>query len=145
MKYLIILLLVLFITYCANESIVITAKVIYVEPFPFGTKLGHPAIDYMQAAWIMPINSEDSLAVLFDYNTSSGDDITKKVSFEKYYTFRLKKISFLKDKEPSFGTLKTISDSIKNSFDSLPVVQLVDSALRINTTEYWLVQKIENN
>ena len=141
MKSAIVLFLLLACTGCASDRMTVRATVIYIEPFPFATQLGHQAAEYKQAAWIKRLGVLDSLAILFDYRTSAGDDIQKKISVGKTYEFTLIRHE-MSPAGTSAGNVSP-SDSIGKTLRSSPTKALVDNHMLVKAKQFWMVLKYE--
>jgi hypothetical protein len=135
------LFIILLFTGCAGDRMTIKATVAYIEPFPFASPLGHHAIQNTQAAWITRAETGDSLAVLFDYRTSGGDDIDKQISVGKVYLFTITPYKMTPSDAPSkpAGT----PDSVSSLIRSLPIKSLLDSQLVVKADKFWLVLSVD--
>lgn len=145
MRYLIIIIFIWTNYQCSSlgDTRLISAEIIYLEPFPFTSLDGDAMVPYKQAAWIKIIDSNDSLAVLFDYTITGGKDALIKYSLNKPYKFLLKKYS-LPVRINSEETVKSQTDSLARKIESSPVIFLVDSSKLVKSNEYWLVLSINN-
>jgi hypothetical protein len=142
MKYLSLFIFILFNS-CSLNKITVIAKIIYIEPFPFATSLsGDLALENKQAAWVKVINSNDSLAVLFDGNLAKGEDISKKLILNNNYKFKLRKYYGFRQTN-QIQTTKKQTDSLSTFIDSLPDFHLIDSTKEVRTDEYWLIESME--
>jgi len=143
MKNIPVLLLSLIFLQCSNEILTVKATVSYIEPFPFVAPLGHHIREsYKQPAWIKLLASGDSLAVLFDYNVSDGDDVSKKINIGDTCTFILRKMEMPMQVNESVWK-NTDVDSSTAFIRSLPDISLVDSSKMVIAGQFWLVLKME--
>ncbi len=135
-KYLIPIFLFMLCIGISNDEIIVRARVTYIEPFPFAVPLqGDAAIAYAQPAWIRLTKSVDSMAVLFGYRISRGDDITKKILIGKTYEFKL--IKYQSALPVIQGEEKI--DSVNEWIMKLPNINLIDSSKCVKAKEYWIV------
>jgi len=136
-----IFLIVLIWSGCAGNRVTIKATVRYIEPFPFAYSLGHHAMQNTQAAWIKRVDADDSIAVLFDYSTSGGVDIAKKISSGRVYLFTIEPI----DEVPFHTASDRIGkfDSSIARIESLQTRALLDSPLVVKSDIFWRVLSID--
>ena len=139
MKYIIYLLLCLLLFIQCIDKISIKGEIVKIEPFPFATQLGGDLmINYKQAAWLKPINSGDSLAILFDYEISHGQDISKILTINKIYQFKLQKFG-----ANEINNEYSESQHEKVFVDSLQDYKLIEDKAKIKSNQFWLVKEIK--
>jgi esterase/lipase superfamily enzyme len=94
-----------------------------------------------QAAWIKRVDADDSIAVLFDYSTSGGVDIAKKISSGRVYLFTIEPI----DEVPFHTASDRIGkfDSSIARIESLQTRALLDSPLVVKSDIFWRVLSID--
>jgi hypothetical protein len=93
-KYLILTILLFFYMGCSESTKVVRANIVYIEPYKFKSSGSCLDFNYKQGAWIKELNSNDSIAVLFDIGISHLEDISQKYSLYKPYKFRLRKLDW---------------------------------------------------
>lgn len=128
---------------CSGEQILVTGRLVYFEPFPFASPLGHHAADYKQKAALVPDGTEDTLVVLFDYSITRGVDAGELFSVGKRYEFVISEYNIEQASSDNYRRAgrEQVPDSGRVS--SLPIVTLVDSTRLIRSAKYWLVSKVE--
>ena len=139
MKHNIFLVLSLILFIQCKDKISIKGEIVKIEPFPFATQLsGDFMLNYKQAAWLKPVDRYDSLAILFDYRISHGQDISKILSTSKIYQFKLQKINM---NEANNEYSKSENDNV--FIDSLQDYNIIEEKDRIKSNQYWLVKEIK--